>query len=424
MSITVGDKPPRPWTDPTEVMTVPSRELDFPVFDVDNHFYETADSLTKHIDPAYAGVIDYVEVKGRTKITVKGQISDYIPNPTFTKVAAPGAQEEYFRIGNPDGKSRREIMGKAIVAPPAYREPEPRIELMDELGIDRSLMWPTLASLVEERLRDDPLAIHAVIEALNRWMYETWTFNFEDRIFPTPVITLPIVDRAIAELEWVLERGARVILVRPAPVPGFQGPRSFALPEFDPFWERVQEADILVGMHASDSGYQRYVNEWEGRGDGEFLPFAGRSGFLTIVGHTGRPVFDTIASAIGHGMLTRFPGLRLAPVENGSNWVRPLLGALEDAHKFDPGAFDEDPVEVFKRNIYVHPFHEEDPKGLADLIGVDHVLFGSDYPHPEGLADPISYVDELSEFDTDDVARIMGGNLASIMRVDDSVKLV
>lgn len=225
-----------------------SRQLDFPVFDADNHMYETTDALTKHLPPEYEGVIQYVEVNGRTKIAVKGQISDYIPNPTFNKVAAPGAQEEYFRIGNPEGKSRREIMGTPIESPPAFREPAPRVELMDELGIDRALMWPTLASLVEERLRDDPHATHVVIHTLNVWMHETWTFNFDDRIFATPVITLPIVDKAIEELHWVLERGARVILVRPAPVPGFQGPRSFALPEFDPFWTEVEKAGILVGM--------------------------------------------------------------------------------------------------------------------------------------------------------------------------------
>ncbi len=203
-------------------------------------------------------------------------------------------------------------MGKAIESPPAFREPGPRLELMDELGIDRALMWPTLASLVEERLRDDPLATHAVVHALNQWMHEQWTFNFDDRIFATPVITLPIVDQAIAELEWVLERGARVILVRPAPVPGFQGPRSFALPEFDPFWARVEEAGILVGMHASDSGYQRYTNEWEGISGGEFTPFAGPSGFAAITGGSSRAIIDTVASAIGHGMLSRFPGIRIA----------------------------------------------------------------------------------------------------------------
>ena len=63
------------------------------------------------------------------------------------------------------------------------------------------------------------------------------------------------------------------------------GPRSVALPEFDPFWEQVAEADLVVGMHASDRGYQRYMNEWEGVRDGEMTPFKGGSGFMEIVGH-------------------------------------------------------------------------------------------------------------------------------------------
>ena len=242
------------------------------MFDADNHLYETTDALTKFLPDRYKGAIDYVEVRGRTKIVVRGQISDYIPNPTFDVVARPGAQEDYFRKGNPEGKSRREIFGEPMRAIPAFREPAPRVELMDEQGIDRALMFPTLASLVEERMRDDPELIHAVIHALNEWMYETWQFDYEGRIFTTPVITLPIVEKAIEELEWVVERGARAVLIRPAPVPGFRGPRSFGLPEFDPFWEKVVEHDVLVAMHSSDSGYERYTNDWMGS-DSEMLPF-------------------------------------------------------------------------------------------------------------------------------------------------------
>jgi predicted TIM-barrel fold metal-dependent hydrolase len=396
---------------------MPSRQLDFPVFDADNHMYETQEALTKFLPENYARVIDFVEVRGRTKIAVKGRISDYIPNPTFERVAAPGAQEEYFRVGNPEGKSRREIMGRAIDAMPAFREPGPRLELMDELGLDRALMWPTLASLVEERLRDDPDATHAVIHALNRWMHEQWSFDYEGRIFPTPVISLPIVDKAIEELDWVTERGARIVLIRPAPVPGFRGPRSFALPEFDPFWELVQERDVVVGMHASDSGYQRYLNEWEGVPDDEFTPFTGASAFAAIT-HAGyRAITDTIASAIGHGLLTRFPGLKIVPVENGSSWVRPLIHDMTSAYAFDPHLFEEDPVAVFKRNVFVHPFHEDDPVGLVEAIGADNVLFGSDYPHPEGMSDPLSFVDELEGLSHEDTAKVMGGNLARLMNV-------
>ena len=232
---------------------------------------------------------------------------------------------------------------------PAFREPAPRVELMDELGVDRTLMFPTLASLLEERMRDDPELLHAVVHALNEWMYETWQFDYEGRIFSTPVITLPIVERAIEELEWCLERGARTVLIRPAPVPGYRGSRSFAYPEFDPF---------------------------------------------------------SMAAII-------------AAIENGGAWVPGFMRQLEDAYRKMPQAFSEDPVEAFKRNIYVSPFHEDDISELVDLLGADHLLFGSDYPHPEGLAEPCSYLDHLpADLSQDDVAKIMGGNLAGLMRVD------
>jgi len=396
---------------------MPSRQLDFEVFDADNHLYETRDALTRHLPERYDGLIRYVEVDGRTKIAVNGRISEYIPNPTFDRVARPGAQEEYFRRGNPEGKSRRELMGRGMDAIPAFREPGPRLELMDEQGIDRAIMWPTLASLVEERLRDDPDATHAVVHALNRWLHDEWTFNYEDRIFAVPVITLPIVERAIEELEYVLGLGAKVILIRPAPVPGLSGTRSFALEEFDPFWRIVEAEDVVVGMHASDSGYQRWLNEWEGISDREFTPFRGGSGFAAIIGGQHREITDTVASAIGHGLCTRFPKLKIMPVENGSGWVRPLIGDMERAYQFNPHLFEEHPVDVLKRNVFIHPFHEEDPKGLVELVGADNVLFGSDYPHPEGMADPITFVDDLEGLPEEDVAKVMGGNLARLMNV-------
>jgi predicted TIM-barrel fold metal-dependent hydrolase len=400
-----------------------ARRLAFPVFDADNHMYETMDAFTRYLPERYSGLIKYVELNGRTKIAIKNTISEYIPNPTFNVVAPPGAQEIEFKLKNPDSKTKAgdvklEPPPRYIPSIPAYFEPEARVVLMDELGIDRAMMWPTLASLLEERLADDPVATHVVIHAFNQWMHDQWSFNFDDRIYPTPVVTLPIVDRAIEELEWVVARGAKAILVRPAPVPDFNGRRrSFALAEFDPFWERVQEAGVVVGMHASDSGFQRYLNEWEGH-DGEFLPFDRKiSGFSAILHADNRIISDVVASIVGHGLATRFPNLRIMPIENGSAWVRPLVQKFQRVYERMPQAFDEDPMVAFKRCVYVHPFHEEDTVGLVRLIGVDNVLFGSDYPHPEGKYDPVSFVDELEGLAEADVAKVMGGNLARIMNV-------
>jgi predicted TIM-barrel fold metal-dependent hydrolase len=391
--------------------------LSVPVFDADNHLYETQDAFTKFLPDRYKGAVDYVEVRGRTKIVVQGTISEYIPNPTFEVVARPGAQEDYFRKGNPEGKSTREIFGKPMRSIPAFREPGARIELMNEQGLDRTLLFPTLASLLEERLRNDPELTHAVIHALNQWLHETWTFDYEGRIFATPVITLPIVERAIEELEWVLERGAKVVLIRPAPVPGFRGPRSFGLPEFDPFWERVVETGILVALHSSDSGYDRFTNEWMGN-NSEMLPFQPQA-FRML--SSWRPVEDAVSALICHGALSRFPALKVAVVENGSSWTAPLLQNLADVYKKMPMEFAEDPVSVFKRNISISPFWEEDLGKLAQLVGEDNVLFGSDFPHPEGLAEPASYVDELEGLPDETVRKIMGGNLARLMNVEDAV---
>jgi predicted TIM-barrel fold metal-dependent hydrolase len=242
-------------------------------------------------------------------------------------------------------------------------------------------------------------------------MDEVWSFNYRDRIFPTPVITLPIVEKAVEELEWCLERGARAILIRPAPVHGHRGPRSFALEEFDPFWKLVQDNGVLVAFHSSDSGYERYAGEWEGK-QREFLPFKPQP--FRQIGQW-RAIEDTVASMICHGCLSRFPDLKIATIETGSSWVRPLLEKLADAHKKMPQGFQDDPVEQMRRLVHVSPFIEDDMSALADLLGIDRVLFGSDYPHPEGKADPVTYVDDLTALSDSAKAKIMGGNLSRLI---------
>jgi predicted TIM-barrel fold metal-dependent hydrolase len=392
------------------------RRVEYPIYDADNHMYEQTDAFTRYLPDEYKNVIKFVQVNGRDKIAIKNTISEYIPNPTFNKVARPGAQEDYFKNGNPEGKSRKEIIGEPIRSPEAFFRPQPRLELMDQQGVDGAIMWPTLASVLEERLASDPEATHAVIHALNQWMHEEWTFNYKGRIFAAPVISLPIVDDAIRELDWVVEHGAKVILIRPAPVPSLKGYRSFALPEFDPFWAKVQEYGVTVGMHASDDGMTRYYNQWEGHND-DYQPFAGFSAFTAVQHLTSRGIFDAMASAICHGMLSRFPSLRVLPVENGSSWVIPLMDVLGRAYAQQPYLFEEDPITVLRRNIWIHPFFEEDPLGLIKAIGPDRVVFGSDFPHPEGLADPLSYLKVIESLPQRDIEKIMGGNLAGVLKL-------
>jgi predicted TIM-barrel fold metal-dependent hydrolase len=385
---------------------------DFPVFDADHHLYETEDALTRHLPAAHRNLFRYVDVGGRTKLMVRNVLTEYIPNPTFEVIARPGSHMAYFAGDNPEGKTLRELTGEPMRCIPAFREPTARLALLDEQGIDACLMFPTLASLIEERLRDDPELTQVAIHAYNEWLYEQWSYDHEGRIYATPIVNPCVLDQGIAELERVLDRGAKAVLMRPAPVSGLRGPRSPFLPEFDPFWARVEESGVVVALHASDSGYADYVNTWEGTG-GEFVAFRPQT-FATVV-DGGRTIHDAFASAICHGMLHRFPDVALLSVENGGGWVAQLLKHLELAYKKMPKEFPEHPVETFRANVWVNPFWEESVPALIELLGADRVCFGSDFPHAEGLAEPLSWLDQLEGVDPAVVRQVCSTNMYELL---------
>jgi hypothetical protein len=100
-----------------------ARKLEFPVFDVDNHLYETTDAFTRYLPAEFDGLVKYVQVNGRTKIALRNHISEYIPNPTFNKVAAPGAQELEFKLKNP---SRRRCVSRRATSTRSQHSSTPK----------------------------------------------------------------------------------------------------------------------------------------------------------------------------------------------------------------------------------------------------------------------------------------------------------
>jgi predicted TIM-barrel fold metal-dependent hydrolase len=89
---------------------------------------------------------------------------------------------------------------------------------------------------------------------------------------------------------------------------------------------------------------------------------------------------------------------------------------LETAYKKMPQEFSEHPRDVFLRNIWINPFWEDDLEGLIALMGADHILFGSDYPHPEGMAVPLNWLGQVADrCPARDVAQMMGENLYGLL---------
>ena len=207
-------------------------------------------------------------------------------------------------------------------------------------------------------MRDDPELTHAVIHALNQWIHEEWSFDYEDRIFTTP-------DHHAADRREG-DRGAGVGASSGAPrscssgrrrCPGYGGSRSPGFEEFDPFWQAVVDADVLVAMHASDSGYARYQADWTGpAGDAAVqarrLPdddprSSGRS-------RTRWPPWSATARSPASPTCASPPSRTAATGSSRSCTTWPTSTAR------CPTTFDEDPIEAFRRNVWVSPFHEDD----------------------------------------------------------------
>jgi len=387
--------------------------VDFAAFDADNHYYEAEDAFTRHIDPKLRRrAMQWGEVNGRKCLLVGGKINRFIPNPSFDPVAKPGCLDDYFRGRNPEGKSIREVFGELEPIRPAYRDREARIQLMDGQGLEGMWMFPTLGVGMEESLRHDPEALAGAFRAFNRWLEEDWGFAYKERLFAAPYITLVDVDSAVEEVEWALAHGARTLVMRAGPVPTTDpGQGNPADRRYDPFWARVAEAGISLAFHSGDSGYLSFYEPWGLASEMQSFDFNPMRLCMSA-----QPIMDTMAALVCGGLFDRFPRLRIATIETGSSWVGPLLKRFKKAYGQMPFAFKRDPIEAFREHVWVSPYYEDDLPKLRDSLGADHMLFGSDFPHAEGLSDPTEFVKDLEGFSPDETRLVMRENGFSLVR--------
>ena len=383
--------------------------IDFTTFDADNHYYEATDAFTRYLDKGMARrTMQWAEIDGRQRLLVAGAVNRFIPNPTFDPVAKPGSLDEYFRGRNPRGENIAALFGDLEPIRPEYQDRDARLAVMDAQGVDGCFMFPTLGVGMEEALAGDPGATVAAFHAFNRWLDDDWGYAYQERIFAAPMIPLVDVDAAVAELDEVLAKDARIVCVKGGPAVTRDGRVSPGDARFDPFWARVDEAGVTVAIHSGDAGYNRYVDDWERVGT--FRAFAYSP--LRIVLSGSRAPYETMAALVCQGVFDRFPRVRVASIEAGADWVSELLRKLKKVFGQSPSGFISDPVATFRTHVWVAPYYEDDLAELKDLIGLDRLLFGSDWPHAEGLTEPATFADDLRRngFDEDEIRVVMSDN--------------
>ena len=385
-----------------------SRGLGYRLFDADNHYYETRDCFTRFIEPKYRDRAIRVtrDTDGAERVMVGDKPFTFLGNYDFDHSARPGALREMLRLMNTPDYAGQVVQKNR----PEFVNRDARLARMDAQGIESSLLFPTLAVCVEQFMTDDAEQMYANFHAFNRWLDEEWGFNHRDRIYAAPLLSLLDLGLAVAELEFVIEKGARVIALRPGPAYG----RSPADPYFDPFWSRVSEAELTVAFHIAESGYNQMMSVWFGE---EPSPSSHRqSAFQWSCFYGDRPIMDTIGALIFHNLFGRYPNLKVVSVENGSLFVPYLMklmdkmGGMGRNGPWIGGRIEDKPSRILRRHVFVSPYHEEDVPELVQAIGASQVVFGSDYPHPEGLAEPIDFVEGIEKLPDDEIRMIMRDN--------------
>jgi predicted TIM-barrel fold metal-dependent hydrolase len=381
--------------------------------DADNHYYEPLDAFTRHLDPAFKrrGVRPVQDGK-RVELLIGGRVNRFVPNPTFNPIIVPGCLDLLFRGRIPKGVNPASLM-KVEPLKVEYRDRDARVAVAEEQGLGAALLFPTLGCGVEEALRHDIPATMASLAAFNRWLEEDWGFAYRDTLVAVPMLSLADPDAALAEVNTLIERGARIVHVRPAPVPAPNATgRSLGDRLHDPVWARLAEASIPVAFHLGDSGYNSFAAAWGASGTFEGF---GNTDVLSRILVSDRAIHDALASLIVDGVFHRHPTLRVASVENGSDWVHLLVKRLRKQANQTPWIFHEDPLDTVRKHLWVTPYLEEDLRALADLIGVERILFGSDWPHGEGVAQPMDFAEELAAFSEAEVRRIMRQNCLDLL---------
>ena len=172
-------------------MGVLSQPVDYRVFDADNHYYEPIDMFMRYIDPEYRETTFTVEERaGEKAVFFHGRPFGFVGGVGNKQRVRPGALRALLR-----GETLPELEEDDSYA----SDPAARIEMMDRQGIEATLMFPSTGVTIANAIGGDVELLAAHMRAFNRWLYETWTFGYRNRIFS------PAVIRFFAGLESVFD---------------------------------------------------------------------------------------------------------------------------------------------------------------------------------------------------------------------------
>lgn len=328
----------------------------------DGHVVEPADLWTTRMDKRFRGRAPRIESRPENDYYI---IDGHPP----MAVGLEGAMME-DKVGK--GQVETALGRRHADTRPGAWEPSARLADQDQDHLRAEVIYPGIFGLLFSNLQDAEYQRECV-RVYNDWLSEFCAVA-PKRLLGAGLLPLrgPL-EWAIAEAERVAKKGLVSVMIPCDAVP------SYSSPDYDSLWAALQDFGLPLAAHSGTAtGEESFVAKFQRMG----IAFT----------HTDGKVFQVergLVDLIWSGVPARYPKLRFVMVEGGIGWIAALLNHMDhfwrDHHRWVEPKLDEPPSVYFKRQFWAT--FEDDRAGILtrDLIGVDRLLWGADYPHTEGV---------------------------------------
>lgn len=374
-----------------------------PVIDADGHVLEPADTWQKYIDPEFRDRAIHIALddEGHERLMFDNKPMEFLRGNLG---GLGGIDLEKGKLG-----TQTTEYTYADGSPAGGYDPAARLVVLDEEGIDRALLYPTIGICWEGNVADPALAT-AYTRAYNRWIVDFCSHD-PGRLYPVAHISLLDPEGAVAEV--VRARKAGCVGVYLSPDLEARGGRAFVDPAFEPFWNTVQDLDMPVGFHVvvrDRPAFSRFSTPGT-PGDGLFF-FA----FLAI------DVMAAFTSMMSSGIFEKYPRLKCSVLEAGGNWISAWLDRMD--HKYEVMSsivpLSMKPSEYFYRQCLIAMDPDEGMNAqVIEHIGADYVIWASDYPHIDASYGVVKEMKEgIAGLPAESQRKVLGGNVVRFYGLD------
>ena len=379
------------------------------VIDADTHYSEPHDLWLKRAPRKYIDRVPQVK-------TLNGRYSWYIDgdkpvgrharaNSAVTKDGRKATGDESERIGIDD-------------CHPGCWDPKARLQFMDQTGVWAHVIYPNILGFGGHRSASVGPELRLVLVQIYNDAMAEMQQESGGRLYPMALLPWWDVKEAVKETERAAGMGLKGININPDPHSSkiVTGLPPLYNPYWDPLWEICQDKNLPVNFHlgASDQGEDFYGTS--------FWPGFDR-GTRVVVGSA--MMFFNNARILGNlllcGLLDRFEKLNFVSVESGIGWIPFMLEALtyQKAEYVDKIRHKLTPKEYFARNFYATYWFEQENL-VADIhrVGVDRVMFETDFPHPTCFYPAPDFTGGVPGLTYEESKKVLSANAARVYSIE------